>query len=51
VIEPRREVAEEDEALAKYDFSVGVMERAGLRVVTANDLARVAETARVELGV
>jgi hypothetical protein len=51
VIEPRRDVGGDDEAQARYSFSVGVMERAGLRVVTANDLARVAETARVELRV
>jgi hypothetical protein len=51
IIEPRREIAEDDEAQARYGFSVEVMERAGLRVLTANDLARVAETAREELRV
>jgi hypothetical protein len=51
VIEPRRQMAEDDEAQARYGFSVEVMERAGLRVLTANDLARVAETAREELRV
>jgi hypothetical protein len=51
IIEPRREMAEDDEAQARYGFSVEVMERAGLRVLTANDLARVAETAREELRV
>jgi hypothetical protein len=42
--------SEEDEALERYRFGVEAMEREAIRVVTVSDLARVAETARVELG-
>lgn len=42
--------SEEDEALERYRFGVEAMEREAIRVVTVTDLARVAETARVELG-
>jgi len=51
IVEPRREIAEDEETLARYGFNVGVMERAGLRVLTSNDLERVAQTAREELRV
>lgn len=50
VVEPLRAVsAAEDEAMERYQFGVDAMERQQIRVVTVNDLARVAETARVEL--
>src|SRR6185437_7069474 len=52
VVEPLRTVAEaEDEATERYRFGVEAMEREQIRVVTVSDLARVAETARVELRV
>jgi hypothetical protein len=52
VVEPLREVSDmEDEAMERYRFGVEAMERQAIRVVTMNDLARVAETARVELRV
>jgi hypothetical protein len=52
IVEPLRAVSDtEDEALERYRFGVEAMERQEIRVVTLNDLARVAETARVELRV
>ena len=52
VVEPLREVSDlEDEAMERYRFGVEAMEREAIRVVTVNDLARVAQTARVELRV
>jgi len=50
VVEPLRSVSDtEDEAMERYRFGVEAMERQEIRVVTMSDLARVAETARVEL--
>lgn len=54
IVEPLRAVSDveiEDEAMERYRFGVEAMERQAIRVVTLNDLARVAETARVELRV
>ena len=52
VVEPLKTVsAGEDEAYDRYRFGVEAMEREAIRVVTLADLARVAETARQELGV
>jgi hypothetical protein len=52
VVEPLRTVSEfEDEAMERYRFGVEAMEQQAIRVVTLNDLARVAETARMELRV
>ncbi len=52
VVEPLRAVTDaEDEAMERYRFGVEAMERQAIRVVTVNDLARVAETARAELRV
>lgn len=52
IVEPLRSVADpEDEAVERYRFGVEAMEREQIRVVTLNDLARVAETARMELRV
>jgi hypothetical protein len=52
VVEPLRTVSDtEDEAMERYRFGVEAMERQEIRVVTLSDLARVAETARVELRV
>jgi hypothetical protein len=39
-----------NEAIDRYGFGVEAMEREAIRVVTLSDLARVAETARLELG-
>jgi Protein of unknown function (DUF3037) len=50
VVEPLRSISNmEDEVIDRYRFGVEAMEREEIRVVTVNDLARVAETARVEL--
>jgi hypothetical protein len=50
VVEPLRSVSgAEDEATERYRFGVETMEREAIRVVTLSDLARVAETARLEL--
>ncbi|MCU1318896.1 MAG: hypothetical protein JWP98_414 [Edaphobacter sp.] len=52
VVEPLRSVSDaEDEAMERYRFGVEAMERQEIRVVTLSDLARVAETAKVELRV
>ncbi|WP_263366931.1 DUF3037 domain-containing protein [Edaphobacter bradus] len=52
VVEPLRSVSSaEDEAMERYRFGVEAMEQQEIRVVTVSDLARVAETARVELRV
>jgi hypothetical protein len=52
IVEPLRAVSDtEDEAMERYRFGVEAMERQQIRVVTMNDLARVAETARMELRV
>lgn len=52
VIEPLREIEEDGEdAVTQYRFGVRVMEQAGLRVLTALDLDRAAQTARQELHV
>jgi hypothetical protein len=50
IVEPLREVAG-DEGEERYRFGVETMEQASIRVLTVNDLARVAETARLELKV
>ncbi len=54
VVEPLRAVAAGDDAgtesAERYQFGVDAMESQEIRVVTIADLARVAETARVELG-
>ena len=47
VVEPLASVVDGE----LYRFGVGVMESAGLRVLTVADLERVAETARRELRV
>jgi hypothetical protein len=52
IVEALRAVSDtEDEAMERYRFGVEAMERQEIRVVTLSDLARVAETARVELRV
>jgi hypothetical protein len=52
IVEPLRLVSDtEDEAMERYRFGVEAMERKEIRVVTLSDLARVAETARIELRV
>ena len=51
VVEPLRAISEaEDEAQERYRFGVETMEQREIRVVTLNDLARVAASARHELG-
>ena len=49
VVEPLRSVSEEDEGSQRYRFGVETMESQQIRVVTMNDLARAAETARLDL--
>ena len=52
IVEPLRTVSDtEDEAMERYRFGVEAMERQDIRVMTISDLARVAETARMELRV
>jgi hypothetical protein len=55
VVEPIRAVAadssSDDEASERYRFGVEAMERQEIRVMTVSDLARIAETARIELRV
>jgi hypothetical protein len=52
IVEPLRTVSDtEDEAMERYRFGVETMERQEIRVVTLSDLARAAETARVDLRV
>jgi len=52
VVEPLRLVAsEDDEASERYRFGVEAMESQEIRVMTVSDLARISETARVELRV
>jgi hypothetical protein len=49
VVEPLREVSDEDEGVERYRFGVEAMESQDIRVLTTNDLARAAETAKLEL--
>jgi hypothetical protein len=49
VIEPLRALSEEDESVQRYRFGVEAMESQEIRVVTMNDLARAAETAKMDL--
>ena len=50
IVEPLRSVAAEDGEIAdRYRFGVETMEEAQIRVLTVNDLSRVAETAKKEL--
>jgi len=51
VVEPLRAVTEEagTESAERYRFGVGTMEAQEIRVVTLADLARAAETARIDL--
>jgi hypothetical protein len=52
VVEPTRLLAgDESEDAERYRFGVEAMESQEIRVMTVNDLARIAETARVELRV
>jgi hypothetical protein len=51
IVEPVSGVTGGSEAQDRYRFGVETMEEQGLRVLTVNDLARVAETARRELRV
>jgi len=50
VVEPLRAVSvEEDEAVERYRFGIEAMESQDIRVLTMNDLARAAETAKIDL--
>ena len=54
VVEPLRMIDESggtSEAAERYRFGVEAMERQEIRVMTVSDLARIAETARIELRV
>ena len=51
VVEPLRTIAsEEGDAEERYRFGVETLEQQAIRVITLNDLARAAQTARTELG-
>ena len=45
----KRQVSEEDEGIERYRFGVEAMESEDVRVLTTNDLARAAETAKADL--
>lgn len=49
IVEPLRAISGEDDSLERYRFGVETMESQEIRVLTMNDLARAAETARTEL--
>jgi hypothetical protein len=49
VVEPLRDVSDQEEGLDRYRFGVEEMESQAIRVLTVNDLARAAETARMDL--
>ena len=49
IVEPVRAIGEETDGIDRYRYGVLSMEEQGIRVLTVNDLARVAETARREL--
>jgi hypothetical protein len=51
VVEPLRAVSDDqdDEDTERYRFGVETMESQQIRVLTMNDLARAAETARIDL--
>lgn len=49
IVEPLRTLGTENEIAERYRFGVESMEREQIRVLTTNDLSRVAETARREL--
>lgn len=49
VVEPLRAVSEVDDSVEQYRFGVEAMESQNIRVVTINDLVRVAETAKMDL--
>jgi hypothetical protein len=51
IVEPMQSVSADDEASERYRFGVEAMERQAIRVMTMNDLARIAETAKLELRV
>ena len=48
IVEPLAQIGEDTDA---YRFGIDTMERQAIRVMTVNDLGRIAETARVELRV
>ena len=49
VIEPLRAVSDEDESVERYRFGVEAMESQQIRVLTISDLARAAQTAKMDL--
>jgi hypothetical protein len=49
VVEPLRNISDEDESAERYRFGVETMESQNIRVLTINDLARAAETAKMDL--
>ena len=51
LVEPVRSLGENEEAVERYRFGVEALERAEIRVMTVNDLPRIAATARTELRV
>ena len=51
IVEPVREMGEQEERMERYRFGLSTMEREEIRVMTVRDLRRVADTARLELRV
>jgi hypothetical protein len=51
IVEPTRAIQDDEERMAQYRFAVETMETQKIRVLTTNDLTRVAETAQRELRV
>jgi predicted Zn-dependent peptidase len=51
IVEPIRAIQDDEERMAQYRFAVETMETQKIRVLTTNDLTRVAETAQRELRV
>jgi hypothetical protein len=49
IIQPLRAIGEELERVDRYHFAVETMERQQIRVLTVNDLERLATTARTDL--
>ena len=51
IVEPLRSIEKYEDLNERYRFGVEAMERASIRVMTTNDLPRIAAAARLELRV
>jgi hypothetical protein len=51
IVEPIKAMQDDEERVAQYRFAIETMETQKIRVLTTNDLMRVAETAQRELRV